>query len=204
MALASLAPFNAAPTVVSVEKFIVSVEPTLSDQASPIDDDTAPTVVSVTVVSVETVLEEETVTVSVEVVEVEKVYSEAKPKPPSPTAPLLGGRVSPVSVCGRSSPVEGGRSSPPSCPAVVADHNSERRPSKTLNTAALGRARSSSSLDRNSSAAQLLADVNVAAAGMGGSRRLAAGSMERQPVELMSGVLHRQTGAFVRRWWGRD
>ena len=202
MALASLAPFNAAPTVVSVEKFIVSVEPTLSDQASPIDDDTAPTVVSVTVVSVETVLEEEIV--SVEKVEVENVYSEAKPKPPSPTAPLLGGRMSPVSVCGRSSPVEGGRSSPPSYPAVVADHNSERRPSKTLNTAALGRARSSSSLDRNSSAAQLLSDVNVAAAGMGGSRRLAAGSMERQPVELMSGVLHRQTGAFVRRWWGRD
>ena len=187
---------------------------TVSAQASPIDDDTAPTVVSVTVVSVEKV-EEEIVgvekveeqleeIVSVEVVEVEKVCSEAKPKPPSPTVPLLGGRVSPVSVCGLSSPVDGGRSSPPSCPAVVANHQGERRPSKTLNTAALGRARSSSSLDRNSSAAQHLADVNVAAAGMGGSRRLAAGSMERQPVELMSGVLHRQTGAFVRRWWGRD
>ena len=127
----------------------------LSNPAPSIDD-AAPTVLSVekveeVIVSVEKV-EEEIVSVE-KVVKVEKVFSSddaaAKSKPTSPTAPLLGGHVSPVSVCGRSSPVQGGR------PVVVgsADHDYEHHASKTLNTAALGRARSWSSPDRSSSAA---------------------------------------------------
>ena len=114
----------------------------LSNPAPSIDD-AAPTVLSVEKV--------EEVIVSVEkVVKVEKVFSSddaaAKSKPTSPTPPLTGGRVSPVSVCGRSSPsAQGGR------PVVVgsADHDRERPASKTLNTAALGRARSWSSPDRS-------------------------------------------------------
>lgn len=148
-----------------------------ADSTAPRDDDAALTIVSVEVIDPT-------------VVSVEKVSA----KPPSPTETLLSSRSFSSWSSGSGRPSSSGRSSPP-CPAVVgvSDLDRERRPSQTLNTAALSRARSSSSLDRSSSAAALLADVHLSAAEMGGSRRM---TMDNKPVDLYSGSLHRQVGTF--------